>query len=165
MPKLDFSVEFALRTVFSMAVEGIDIGALYLDLPAFDFTIDTLTNKMSNCKTPPVGTPSDQIYAELIQLQGKLDAKLSYELLDGDETLLDSWEIWNALDECYAFLPGLGSIGPVPASSKSAVLTAAAVTTCTTDGTTTVGAALKSLSPGTKAGAVIGKYPKLPMLN
>jgi hypothetical protein len=165
MPKLDFSLQFSLRTVFSVTVEDINIGALYLDLPAFNLTVNTLTNTMSNCQTPPAGTPSDQIYAELIHLDGALVAELSYELLDGHKTgVIETWTIWDALDKCYAFFPGLGSIGTVPSSSKSPLLTAAAITTCTTGGTGTttgtaaVGAALKSLSPGAKAGAVIGEF-------
>ena len=169
MPQLDFSVQFSLRTVFSVTVEDINIGALYLDLPAFNLTVNTLKNAMSDCQAPPAGTPSDEIYAELIHLNGTLVAELSYELLDGNKTgVIDNWIIWDALDECYAFFPGLGSIGAVPASSKSPLLTAAAITTCTTGGTTTntgtaaVGAALKSLSPGAKAGAVIGEYLSSP---
>jgi hypothetical protein len=165
MPKLDFSLQFSLRTVFSVTVEDINIGALYLDLPAFNLTVNTLTNAMSNCQTPPAGTPSDQIYAELIHLDGALVAELSYELLDGHETgVIETWTIWDALDKCYAFFPGLGTIGTVPSSSKSPLLTAAAITTCTTGGTgsttgtAAVGAALKSLSPGAKAGAVIGEF-------
>jgi hypothetical protein len=166
MPQLDFSVQLSLRTVFSVTVEDINIGALYLDLPAFNLTVNTLTNAMSNCQTPPAGTPSDEIYAELIHLNGALIAELSYEILDGGKTgIIDTWTIWDALDKCYAFFPGLGSIGAVPASSKSPLLTAPAITTCTTGGTTSttgtaaIGAALKSLSPGAKAGTVIGEYP------
>ena len=149
-----------------MTVEDIDVGALYLDLPAFNLTVNTLTNAMSNCQTPSASTPSDDIYAELIHLNGALVAELSYEILDGHETgIIDTWTIWDALDKCYAFFPGLGSIGAVPASSKSPLLTAPAIRTCTTGGTTnTTGTAaivtgLKSLSPGAKAGAVIGEYP------
>ena len=165
MPQLDFSVQVSLRTVFSVTVEDINIGALYLDLPAFNLTVNTLTNAMSNCQTPPAGTPSDEIYAELIHLNGALVAELSYEILDGGKTgIIDTWTIWDALDKCYAFFPGLGSIGAVPASSKSPLLTAPAITTCTTGttsttGTAAIGAALKSLSPGAKAGVVIGEYP------
>jgi hypothetical protein len=165
MPKLDFSLQFSLRTVFSVTVEDINIGALYLDLPAFNLTVNTLSNAMSNCQTPPAGTPSDQIYAELIHLNGALVAELSYEILDGSKTgVIETWTIWDALDKCYAFFPGLGSIGTVPSSSRSSLLTAPAITTCTTGSTTSttgaaaVGAALKSLSPGAKAGAVIGKF-------
>jgi hypothetical protein len=165
MPQLDFSMQFSLRTVFSVTVEEINIGALYLDLPTFHLTTNTLTNAMSNCQTPPEGTPSDEIYAELIHFNGELIAQLSYELLDGDKTgIIANWTIWDALDECYAFFPGLGFIGAVPSSSKSPLLTASAITTCSTGGTTSttgtaaVATALKSLSPGAKAGAVIGKY-------
>ncbi|MCJ1383187.1 hypothetical protein MMC17_006300 [Xylographa soralifera] len=163
MPQLDFSMQLSLRTVFSVTVENINIGALYLDLPAFNLTVNTLTNAMSNCQTPPAGTPSGEIYAELIHLNGALVAELSYEILDGDTTgIIETWTIWDALDKCYAFFPGLGSIGVVPDSSMSPLLTAAPVTTCTTGGTTNltgtavVGAAIQSLSPGAKAGAIIG---------
>jgi hypothetical protein len=165
IPQLDFSVQFSLRTVFSVTVENINIGALYLDLPAFNLTVNTLTNALSNCQTPSASTPSDEVYAELIHLNGALVAELSYEVLDGGQTgLIGNWTIHEALDECYAFFPGSGFIGTVPDSSKSPLLTAPAVTTCTTGGNTThigtaaVHTALKSLSPGAKAGAVIGKF-------
>jgi hypothetical protein len=75
--QLDFNLKLSLRTVFSVKVENINIGALYLDLPAFNFTVNTLTNAMSDCQTPPAGTSSDQIYAELIHLNGDLIAELS----------------------------------------------------------------------------------------
>jgi hypothetical protein len=150
-----------------VTVESIDVGSLYLDLPAFNLGVKTLTNAMSNCKSPPPGTPSDNIYAELIHLDGTLLAELSYELLNGEDTgIIDTWPIWDALDECYAFFPGLGFIGAVPDSDKSPLLSAAAVTTCTTGGkTATTGAgaitaAIKSLSPGDKAAAIIGKHPE-----
>jgi hypothetical protein len=158
MPKLEFSAMLALRTVFSVTVESIDVGTLTLDLPAFDFSVNTLTNRMSNCQTPPAGTPSDQIYAELIHMHGSLDAILSYELLDDEFSgVIDKWTMWNMLDECYAFLPGLGTIGSVPASSKDSILTARPVTTCTTDGKTTIGEAVKSLDSGEKAAIAVGK--------
>lgn len=164
IPQLDFSVQLALRTVLSITVEDINIGALFLDLPAFNLTAATLTNALSTCQTPPSGTPSDQIYAELIQMNGALVAELSYELLGGDDSgVIENWKIWDALDECYAFFPGLGFIGVVPSSSKSELLTAAPLTTCTsgagagTTGTAAVEEALRGLSPGTKAGVVIGE--------
>ena len=160
MPSLDFSAMLALRTVFSVDVEGLDVGALTLDLPAFDLEVQTKQNMLANCKAPLPGTPSDEIYQELIHLSASLDAKLSYELL-GDESSgpLDSWTIWNALDECYAFLPGSGSLGPVPTSSADSVLTEKPVTTCTTDGgQVTVGSIVQSLSPGVKAGVAVGQY-------
>ena len=161
MPKLDFNMNFALRTVFSVTVEDINVGALYLDLPAFDLTVNTLQHKTSNCQTPSAGTPPDQIYDELIHMGATLNAILSYEILGGELAgQIESWQMWDGLDECYAFLPGLGSLGPVPASSKSSVLTAPPIMKCTTDGKVSVGAALKSLSPGAKAGAAIGEYPK-----
>jgi hypothetical protein len=168
MPHLDFTVQLSLRTVFSVTVEKIIIGALYLDLPAFNLTVDTLTNALSNCQAAPSGTSSDDVYAELIHVNGALVAELSYELLGGENSgILETWKIHNATDDCYAFFPGLGSIGAVPASPQSRLLTAAAVTTCTTGGststtegtgTTAVAVALKSLSSGAKAGAVIGGY-------
>ena len=158
MPQLDFSASLSLRTIFSVNVEDIDVGALVLDLPALDMGVKTLQNKMSNCKTPPAGTPPDQIYAELIHLSASLDAVLRYELLDDKvHGKIDSWTMFDLLDECYAFLPGSGSIARVPASSKAPILTAAAVSTCTTDGRTTIGMALKALSSGEKAGIAIGK--------
>ena len=149
-----------------MTVEGINVGALLLDLPAVNFIVNTMTNATSNCQTPPAGTPSHEIYAELIHLSGALNATLSYEILGGHEDgTLDTWALWDGYDKCYAFFPGLGSIGAVPASSQSPLLTAPPVTTCTTGSTTSttgtaaIGTALKSLSPGAKAGAVIGEYP------
>ena len=158
MPRLDFSATLALRTIFSVSVEDINVGSLFLDLPAFDLGVTTLQNKLSNCKPPPPGTPPDQIYAELVQLSATLDAKLSYELLDdefsGD---IDSWTMADLVEECYAFLPGVGSLGRVPDSSADPVLTAAAVTTCTTDGKAAVETALRALSRGEKAGIIAGK--------
>ena len=149
-----------------MSIEDINIGALYLELPAFNLTVNTLNNVLFNCKTAPAGTLSDQIYAELINLNGALVASLSYELLDGDESgNINNSTLVDALNECYAFFPGLGSLGAVPPSSKASNLTATAVTTCTTGGTTTttgtaaVHAAFKSLSPGSKARIAIGEYP------
>jgi hypothetical protein len=163
-PQLDFSFQLSLRTVFSITVEEINVGSLILDLPAFNLTVATLTNALSTCQTPPPGTPSDHIYAELIQMNGALVAKLSYELFSGNESVvLYQWHIWNVLDECYAFFPGLGFIGAVPSSSKSELLTAAPITKCTSGpgpgptGTAAVGEALRGLSPGAKAGAVIGE--------
>lgn len=163
MPQLDFSVQLSLRTVFSVTFETVDIGALYLDLPAFKLEVNTLTNAMSDCQPPPAGTPSDEIYADLIHVTGGFVAELSYEILGGEEAgSIDQWPLGEAYEKCYAFFPGLGFIGPPPSSSKSALLTAPAITTCTTGGTTNstgtadIGAALKSLSPGAKAGAVIG---------
>ena len=167
MPQLDFNVLFSLRTVISVTVEDINIGALYLDLPAFNLTVNTLTNALSSCQTPPAGTPPDEIYAELIQASGGFAAQLSYELLDSNLSgIIDTWKIGQAMEECYAFFPGLASLGAVPSSSKSPNLTAAAITTCSsggspsTTGTVAVKAAIKSLSPGAKAGAVIGEYPR-----
>ena len=165
MPQLDFNILFSLRTVFSVTADDINIGALYLDLPAFNLTVNTMTNATSNCQAPLADTPPDEIYAELIHLDGELVAELSYELFDEDKNvIIETWPIWDALDKCYAFLPGLGSIGDVPTSSKSPLLTAPAITTCTTaggtnttTGTAAVGAALKSLSPGAKASVVIGE--------
>lgn len=158
--KLDFSLQLSLRTTSSITVEKINIGDLYLDLPAFDFTVGKLTNATHDCKTPPPGTPPDQIYADLIHLGGSLDAALSYKLLSEDEKLIDTWPIYTAFDKCYAFFPGLGRLGVVPESPKAPLLHAAAVTTCTTGGKTTTGldAATTSLSPGVKAGAVLGKH-------
>lgn len=163
-PELDFSVQISLRTVIGITVEEVNIGALMLDLPAFNFTAATVTDSLSNCKPPPAGTSSDQIYAELIHINGDLLAVLSYELLGGDESgVLDSWTMWDGLHECYAFFPGLGFIGAVPPSSKSKLLTAPPITTCTTGtgpgatGIAGLGEALKGLSPGEKAGAVIGE--------
>jgi hypothetical protein len=125
MPELDFSLTFALRTVFTVTVQDINIGTLNLDLPAFDMEVETLSKKMSDCSTPPAGTPADQIYDQLIHLSGSLDAVLSYSLLeDESEGVLANWTIWDAVDECYAFLPGAGKIGPVPASSDSPKLVA-----------------------------------------
>ncbi|KIM98650.1 hypothetical protein OIDMADRAFT_147096 [Oidiodendron maius Zn] len=164
MPQLDFNIMFSLRTVFSVTAEDINIGALYLDLPAFSLTVNTMTNATSNCQAPLADTPPDEIYAELIHLDGEFVAKLSYELFgEDDKGVIKNWTIWDTLDKCYAFLPGLGSIGDVPPSSKSPLLTAPPITTCTTaggtnttTGTAAVGAALKSLSPGAKASVVIG---------
>ena len=165
VPQLEFSVQFSLRTVFSITFEDINVGALYLDLPAFNLTVDTLSNAMSNCQTPPAGTPPDEVYSELIQVNGAYVAELSYELLEGGKTgTIDTWVMGEAFQGCFAFFPGLGSIGNVPPSPKSPNLTAAAITSCITAGTTTtngtaaVSAALKSLSPGAKAGAVVGEY-------
>ena len=142
-----------------MTVEGMDVGAIYLDLPAFDLNVKTMTNRLRNCQTPPAGTPPDQIYAELIQLHGELDAILSYELLDGDKSgVLEKWTMWDALDECYAFLPGLGTIAGVPDSSKSPVLTAQALTTCITEGKVSTYTALASLSSNDRAAIAIGEY-------
>ena len=165
MPQLDFNIQFSLRTVFSVTADDINIGALYLDLPAFNLTVNTMTNATSNCQAPLADTPPDEIYAELIHLDGDFVAELSYELFDEDiKGSIKKWPIWDELDKCYAFLPGLGSIGDVPPSSKSPLLTAPAITTCTTaggsnttTGTAAVGAALKSLSPGAKASVVIGE--------
>ncbi|MCJ1390596.1 hypothetical protein MMC18_003456 [Xylographa bjoerkii] len=163
MPQLDFSVQLSLRTVFSVTVEDINVGALYLDLPAFNLTVNTLTNAMSDCQTPPAGTPTDEIYTELIHLNGALVAELSYEIFDGGSTgIIEKWTIWNALDKCYAFLPGLGSIGVVPDSPQSPLLTAPPLTSCTAGGrtnltgTVSIGTAIQSLSPGAIAGAGIG---------
>ena len=148
----------ALRTVFSVSVESINVGNITLDLPAFDFNANTVTNKLANCQSPPPGTPSDQIYAELIHMHGSLDAILSYELLDGDfGGVIDNWTMWNMFDECYAFLPGVGTLGTVPSSSTDSVLTARPVTTCTTDGKATIGAAVQSLDRGEKAAIGVGK--------
>ena len=159
MPSLDFSAMLALRTVFSVDVEGLDVGALTLDLPAFDMSVQTEQNMLANCKVAPPGTPSDKVYQELIHLTASLDAKLSYELLDDEFSgPLGNWTIWNALDECYAFLPGSGSIGPVPTLSTDSVLTEKPVTTCTTDGgQVTVGSLVHSLGPGIKAGIACGE--------
>jgi hypothetical protein len=164
IPQVDFSLQLSLCTVFSITVEDINVGALFLDLPAFKLDVATLTNALKTCKAAPSGTPSDQVYAELIHMNGALVAELSYELLGGDESgVIDTWNITDVLDECYAFFPGLGFIGTVPSSSKSELLTAAPITTCTagagagTTGTAAVGEALRGLSPGAKAGAVIGE--------
>lgn len=164
IPQIEFNVEVSLRTVLSITVEDINVGALFLDLPAFSLDVATLTNALSDCKTPPSGTPSDQIYGELIHMNGSLIAGLSYELLGGRESgVLENWHIARVLNECYAFFPGLGFIGAVPSSSKSELLTAAPITKCTagaepgTTGTAAVGEALRGLSPGAKAGAVIGE--------
>lgn len=149
----------SLRTVFSVSVESIDVGTLTLDLPAFDFNVNTVTDKTSNCKTPPPGTPSNQIYGELIHMHGSLDAILSYELLDGDFSgVIDNWTMWNMFDECYAFFPGVGTLGTVPSTSEDSVLTARPVTTCTTDGKTTIGVAVRSLDRGEKAAIAVGKF-------
>jgi hypothetical protein len=159
IPSLDFSAMLALRTIFSVDVEGLDVGALTLDLPAFDLNVQTEQNMLADCTTPPPGTPSDKIYQELIHLTASLDAKLGYELL-GDEFsgLLGNWTIGKPVDKCYAFLPGSGSIGQVPPLSTDSVLTAKPVTTCTTDGgRVTVGSIVQSLSPGFKAGIAVGK--------
>ncbi|TAQ85817.1 hypothetical protein B7494_g5863 [Chlorociboria aeruginascens] len=169
MPKLDFSMKFSLRTVFSVTIEGMNIGVLTLDLPAFNLTVNTVTNATSNCQIPPANTSSNEIYAELVHLNGTLVAELSYEVLNGDETgVIETWSIWDALDKCYAFLPGLGALGDVPSSSDSRLLTTVPITTCdtgssmtangtaSTTGTAAVGAALKSLSPRAKAGAIVG---------
>lgn len=168
IPQVEFSIQLSLRTVLSITVENINVGGLFLDLPAFNLTVATLTNALSNCETAPSGTPSDQIYAELIHMNGELVAELSYELLGGFESgLIEHWNIRDELDECYAFFPGLGFIGAVPSSPKSKLLTAAPITTCTagagagTTGTATVGEALRELSAGAKAGAVIGELPVL----
>jgi hypothetical protein len=164
MPQLDFSMQISLRTVFSVTAEDLNIGALYLDLPAYNLTINTLSNATSNCQTPQPGTPSDEIYAELIHLDGALVAELSYEILDGGLSgVIEDWTIGDKMDKCYAFFPGLGSIGVVPDSSQSPLLTAPPITTCTTGAQTTstgvaaIGAAINSLNAGAKAGAVIGK--------
>lgn len=158
MPQLDISAMLSLRTVFSVTVEGFDVGSLTLDLPAFDFGVHTLQNMMSNCQNPPAGTPSDQIYEELIHLSGNLDAILSYDALDDEFSgQIHKWTLWNMFDRCYAFLPGSGSIGSVPPTSKDSVLTAKPVTTCTTDGKPTVSAVIKTLSRGDKAAIAIGK--------
>ena len=168
IPQMEFNVQLSLRTVLSITVEDINIGALFLDLPAFKLDVATMTNALSTCKTPSSGTPSDQIYAELIHMNGALVANLSYELLGGKESgVIEHWKIWDALDECYAFYPGLGYIGSVPSSPKSNLLTAAPITTCTTGaepgttGTAALGEALRGLSPGVKAAAVIGEPPLL----
>ena len=158
MPKLDFSAMLALRTVFSVSVESINVGNLTLDLPAFEFNANTVTNKMANCKTPPPGTPSDKIYAELIQMGGSLDAILSYEVFDGSEGgVIDKWTMWNGFHECYAFLPGVGTLGKVPPTSRDSVLSAKPVTTCTTGGKTTIGVPVQSLDRGEKAAIAVGK--------
>lgn len=169
MPKLDFSVQFSLRTVFSVTVEKINIGALYLDLPAFNLTVETMTNALSNCQIPPSGTSPDKIYRGLIHTTGAFVAELSYELLGGAKNgTLETWTMFTAWDRCFAFLPGLGALGEVPSSPKSKALTAPPITTCTTGGSTNatgaaaVRSALRSLSPGAKAGAVIGKSPVSP---
>ena len=163
-PELDFSVQISLRTVISITVDEVNIGALTLDLPAFKFTAATMTNSLSTCKPAPAGTPSDQIYAELIHMNGDLVAELSYELFGGDESgLIDQWDIWGGFHECYAFFPGLGFIGAVPPSSKSKLLTAPPITTCTTGagpgatGIAGLGEALRGLSTGEKVGAIIGE--------
>ena len=163
-PELDFSVQVSLRTVIGITVEDVNIGALMLDLPAFKFTAATVTDSLSNCKPPPAGTSSDQIYAELIQITGDLVAELSYELLGGDESgSLDNWTMWDGFHECYAFFPGLGFIGDPPPSSKSKLLTAPPITTCTTGtgpgatGIAGLGEALRGLSTGEKVGAVVGE--------
>jgi hypothetical protein len=168
IPQLDFNVMFSLRTVISVTVEEINIGALYLDLPAFNLTVNTLTNALSSCQPAPAGTPSDEIFAELIQASGAFVAQLSYEVLDGNLSgIIDTWPIGPAMESCYAFFPGLASLGAVPSSSKSPNLTAASITTCSTGGATNatgtsgVSVAFKSLSPGAKAGAVIGECPRL----
>ena len=164
MPQLNFSIQFSLRTVFSVTFEDINIGALYLDLPAFNLTVNTLPTAMYNCQPPPAGTPSNEIYSDLIQANGAFVAELSYELLEGGRTgVLDTWLIGEAYNSCHAFFPALGFISDVPPSPKSPNLTETAITTCTTGGTTSTTSAaavrevLKSLSPGAKAGAVIGK--------
>ena len=166
VPKLEFNVQLSLRTVLSVTFEDVNIGALILDLPAFRLDVATLSDALSNCKSPPSGTPSDQIYAELIHMHGGLVANLSYEILGGDESgVIDQWNIGKPLEECYAFFPGLGSIGAVPSSPKSELLTAAPITKCTSGdgpaatGTAAVAKALRGLSPGEKAGAVIGEVP------
>lgn len=159
MPQLDFSAMLALRTVFSVDVEGLDVGALTLDLPAFDLTVNTMQNMLADCKRPPPGTPPDKIYAELIHMGATLDAKLSYEALGNEFSgEIDSWQLWSGIDKCYAFLPGSGSIGPVPASSQDSILTEKPVTTCTTDGNPTIAMAVQSLTPRIKAGIAAGKY-------
>ena len=167
-PELDFSVQVSLRTVIGITVEDVNIGALMLDLPAFKFTAATVTDSLSNCKPPPAGTSSDQIYAELIQITGDLVAELSYELLGGDESgSLDNWTMWDGFHECYAFFPGLGFIGDPPPSSKSKLLTAPPITTCTTGtgpgatGIAGLGEALRGLSTGEKVGAVVGELLSL----
>lgn len=163
MPQLDFDVQVSLRTVFSITYEEVNIGAIILDLPAFQLTVDTMTNATSNCQPPAADTPSDEIYAALIHLSGSLKAELSYEIFGEEESgSIDTWDIRKPYEECYAFFPGLASIGPPPSSSKSSSLTAPPKTECTTNGTSTtgtaaIGAALKSLSPGAKAAAVIGE--------
>jgi hypothetical protein len=164
LPKLDFNVQLSLRTVFSVTVEAINVGALFLDLPAFNLTVDTMTNALSNCQTPQPGTAPDKIYRELIHTTGTFLAELSYELLGGAKKgTIDTWPMWTPLDKCFAFFPGIGSLGQVPSSPNAKALTAAPITTCTTGSANTTGAAavhsaVKSLSPGAKAGAVIGKF-------
>ena len=163
-PELDFSVQLSLRTIISITAEEVNIGAITLDLPAFKVTAATMTDALSNCKAPTAVTPSDQIYAELIHVNGSLVAELSYELLGGkDSGVIDTWDIWDAFDRCYAFFPGLGFIGTPPPSSKSKLLTAPPITTCTTGsgpgatGIAGLGEALRGLSTGEKVGAIIGE--------
>ena len=128
-------------------------------------TVSTLNNVTSKCQTPPSGTSSKDIYKELINLTGDLNAVLGYELLNEAKSgTIDSWRIHDELNECFAFYPGLAALGNVPDSSNAAVLSATPRTKCTTAGTNStatgnaaLGATLKSLSPGAKAGAVIGK--------
>jgi hypothetical protein len=109
LPKLDFNVQLSLRTVFSVTVEAINVGALFLDLPAFNLTVNTMTNALSNCQAPPSGTPTDKIYRELIHTTGTFLAELSYELLGGAKKgTLDTWPMWTPLDKCFLF-PGLGN--------------------------------------------------------
>jgi hypothetical protein len=153
-------VQLSLRTVFSISVFDFKVAALNLDLPAFNLDVESRANVLANCQTPPAGTPSDRIYSELTSFHGNLFAELSYDITN-DTRSIKKWEIWDNLNKCYAFFPGLGHIGSVPDSPKSALLTAAAVTTCTTDGvasSATLGAVLGALSPGAKAGAVIGEF-------
>jgi hypothetical protein len=147
-----------------VTVEDINIGALYLDLPAFNLTLETVTQTNSTCQTP---LPGDEVYTELIAMDGALVSVLSYELLDGDASgVIKSWTLWqpSILEQCFAFFPGLGFIGEVPSSPTARNLTTAAIETCSTGndststGTAAVGAALKALSPGDKAGVAIGVY-------
>jgi hypothetical protein len=163
IPQLEFDIKISLRSVFSVNTAGFDLGKLNLDLPAFDLSVETLSHMLSDCQSPPPGTPSDEIYDALIHLNGALVAELSYELFEGkDNGTIDHWTIADPLDKCYAFLPGLGSIGTVPSSSKSPLLDAAPVTTCTSGSTSTTGtaavkSAVESLSRGDKAGIIVGK--------
>lgn len=160
-------MQFSLRIVFSIAIEDINIVSLALDLPAFNLTVITVTNALSNCQPAPVRatTSSDDVFAELIQVKREFVAKLSYGLLDEFKTgTIDQWPVGERWDGCFAFFPGLAAVGPVTSSSKAQILTADAVTPCvlgggtaTATGAAAVGAALKSLSLGAKAGAVIGE--------
>jgi hypothetical protein len=158
LPKLDFSLELALRTVVSLNVEDFAVGSLTLDLPAFNFEVRTVTNKMSNCQSPKVDTPPDEIYADLIHVTGSLNATLSYDLFnDKLNGTIETWTMGDALKECYAFLPGQGSIGAVPSSPKDSALSAPAVTTCMREGRVVTGLVpQKHLSPAGKAGIALG---------